>query len=143
MVAGATPVLVHNCNVNGEAEVRIPEWATDAEAQQFADYVDAANDAIAQGQMSPTGRVSTAGSIRREAAREAASERRRAAAAGTPYAGVAGHAPDAMWLGHGKPPTWIDMTKRVNSSLSAQGQRCPVGCRPRKFVLVDNRGGGV
>ncbi|WP_409471574.1 polymorphic toxin-type HINT domain-containing protein [Streptomyces sp. HC307] len=143
VLAGATPVLVHNCNTNGEAEVRIPEWATDEEAQQFADYVDAANDAIARGQMSPTGRVSTAGSIRREAAREAASERRRAAAAGTPYSGVAGHAPDAMWLGHGKPPTWIDMTKRVNSSLSAQGQRCPVGCSPRRFVLVDNRGGGV
>ncbi|WP_338683447.1 RHS repeat-associated core domain-containing protein [Streptomyces acidiscabies] len=143
VLAGATPVLVHNCNVNGEAEVRIPEWATDAEAQQFADYVDAANDAIARGQMSPTGRVSTAGSIRREAAREAAIERRRAAAAGTPYSGVAGHAPDAMWLGHGKPPTWIDMAKRVNSSLSAQGQRCPVGCSPRRFVLVDNRGGGV
>ncbi|MFJ6822974.1 polymorphic toxin-type HINT domain-containing protein [Streptomyces niveus] len=143
VLAGVTPVLVHNCNVNGEAEVRIPEWATDEEAQQFADYVDAANDAIVRGQMSPTGRVSTAGSIRREAAREAASERRRAAAAGTPYSGVAGHAPDAMWLGHGKPPTWIDMTKRVNSSLSAQGQRCPVGCSPSRFVLVDNRGGGV
>ncbi|MFD4788151.1 RHS repeat-associated core domain-containing protein [Streptomyces sp. NPDC058459] len=143
VLAGPTPVLVHNCNVNGEAEVRIPDWATDEEAQQFADYVDAANDAITQGQMSPTGRVSTAGSIRREAAREAASERRRAAAAGTPYSGVAGHAPDAMWLGSGKPPTWIDMTKRVNSSLSAQGQRCPVGCSPGRFVLVDNRGGGV
>ncbi|MEW2116097.1 RHS repeat-associated core domain-containing protein [Streptomyces sp. NPDC005474] len=139
VLAGATPVLVHNCNVNGEAEVRIPEWATDDEAQQFADYVDAANDAIAQGQLSSTGRVSTAGSIRREAAREAAIERRRATAAGTPYSGVAGHAPDAMWLGHGKPPTWIDMTKRVNSSLSAQGQRCPVGCSPSSFVLVDNR----
>lgn len=139
VLAGATPVLVHNCNVNGEAEVRIPEWATDEEAQQFADYVDATNDAIAQGQLSPTGRVSTAGSIRREAAREAATERRRAVAAGTPYSGVAGHAPDAMWLGHGKPPTWIDMTKRVNSSLSAQGQRCPVGCSPSRFVLVDNR----
>ena len=141
--AGDTPVLVHNCNANGEAEVRIPRWATDEEAQQFADYVDAVNDAIAQGQMSPTGRVSTAGSIRREAAREAARERARAAAAGTPYSGVAGHAPDAMWLGHGEPPTWIDMTKRVNSSLSAQGQRCPVGCSPSRFVLVDNRGGGV
>ncbi|MFI1941081.1 RHS repeat-associated core domain-containing protein [Streptomyces purpureus] len=143
VLAGATPVLVHNCNASGAAEVRIPDWATDAEAQQFADYVDAANDAIARGQMSPTGRVSTAGAIRREAAREAAAERRRAAAAGTPYSGVAGHAPDAMWLGHGVPPTWIDMTKRVNSSLSAQGQRCPVGCSPRSFVLVDNRGGGV
>jgi hypothetical protein len=42
VLAGATPLLVHNCNANGEAEVRIPEWATDAEAQQFADYVDAA-----------------------------------------------------------------------------------------------------
>ncbi|WP_433471527.1 polymorphic toxin-type HINT domain-containing protein [Saccharomonospora azurea] len=143
VLAGATPVLVHNCNANGEAEVRIPAWATGAEVQQFADYVDAANDAIARGLISPTGRVSTAGSIRREAARAAANERRRAAAAGTPYFGVAGHAPDAMWLGHGMPPTWIDMTKRVNSSLSAQGQRCPVGCSPKRFVLVDNRGGGV
>ncbi|MEY6566714.1 polymorphic toxin-type HINT domain-containing protein, partial [Streptomyces sp. PGLac3x] len=142
-VAGAAPVLTHNCNTNGEAEVRIPEWATDDEVRQFAAYVDAANAAIARGQMSSTGRVSTAGSIRREAAREAAAERRRAAAAGTPYSGVAGHAPDAMWLGHGKPPTWIDMTKRVNSSLSAQGQRCPVGCSPRRFVLVDNRSSGV
>lgn len=136
MLAGNTPVLVHNCNTNGEAEVRIPGWATAAEEQQFADYVDAANDAIARGQMSPTGRVSTTGEIRRAAAREAARERRRADAAGTPYTGVAGHTPDAMWLGHGKPPTWIDMTKRVNSSLSGQGQRCPVGCSPRRFVLI-------
>ncbi|WP_051722817.1 ricin-type beta-trefoil lectin domain protein [Streptomyces albus] len=142
VLAGATPVLAHNCNANGEAEVRIPEWATDEEVQQFGDYVDAANEAIAQGLMSPTGRVSTAGSVRREAAREAAIERRRAAADGTPYSGVAGHAPDAMWLGHGKPPAWIDMTKRVNSSLSGQGQRCPVGCSPRGFILVDNRGSG-
>jgi hypothetical protein len=35
------------------------------------------------------------------------------------------------------PPTWIDMTKRVNSSLSGQGQRYPVWYKPTKFVLID------
>ncbi|CAL9529999.1 hypothetical protein SUDANB6_04036 [Streptomyces sp. enrichment culture] len=143
VLAGTALVLVHHCNSNGEAEVGIPDWATDDEAQQCADYVDAADAAIAQGQMLPTGRVSTAGAIRREAAREAAAERRRAAAAGTPYAGVAGHVPDAMWPGQEKPPTWIDMTKHVDSGLPAQGQRCPVGCSPRRFVLMDNRSNSV
>ncbi|WHM37543.1 LamG-like jellyroll fold domain-containing protein [Streptomyces sp. BPTC-684] len=140
VVAGDAELLVHNCNAAGEAEVRIPDWATDDHVKQFEAYVDAANDAINKGQVSPSGRVSTKGAIRRDAAREAKRERARAEAAGTPYSGVAGHAPDAMWLGQGKPPTWIDMAMRVNSSLSAQGQRCPVGCKPKRFVIVDNRG---
>ncbi|MFJ3220778.1 hypothetical protein ACIPLC_33255 [Kitasatospora sp. NPDC086801] len=139
MLAGTTPVLVHNCSDDGEAEVRIPDWATDDQVGQFEAYVEAANDAISKGLLSPTGRVSTAGKIRREAAREAKKERKRAEKASTPYTGVAGHAPDAMWLGHGTPPTWIDMHMTVNSSLSAQGQRCPVGCKPKRFVIVDNR----
>ncbi|WP_147264617.1 polymorphic toxin-type HINT domain-containing protein [Streptomyces sp. NBRC 110611] len=132
-------LLTHNCG-SGPVEVRVPDWATDKEAKQFAAYVDAANDALKNGHLSPTGRVSTAGSIRREAARMAARERKRAAGAGAPYQGVAGHAPDAMWLGHGTPPTWIDMSKRVNSSLSGQGQRYPVGYKPTKFVLIGRRG---
>ncbi|GHA43014.1 hypothetical protein GCM10010329_77440 [Streptomyces spiroverticillatus] len=139
VAAGISTAPVHNCNAKREAEVPIPDWATTDEVKQFAAYVDAVNDAIKRGQMSSAGRVSAAGSIRRQAAREAAAERIRAKDAGSPYSGVAGHAPDAMWLGHGKPPNWIDMTKRVNSSLSGQGQRCAIGCKAKKFVLVVNR----
>jgi hypothetical protein len=135
VIAGSAPILVHNCG--GEVEVRIPDWATNKEAGQFTAYVDAANDALDQGLLSSTGRVATTGDIRRGAENAVARERRRAAKAGSPYMGVAGHAPDAMWLGHGAPPTWIDMTKRVNSSLSGQRQRYPVGYKPTKFVLID------
>jgi len=105
----------------------------------FADYVDGCNEALCAGKLSPTGKVATAGPIRKDSEAKAAKERTRAEAAGTPYKHVAGHAPDAMWLGHGTPHRWIDMTKRVNSSLSGQGQRYPIGYRPTSFILKHMR----
>lgn len=35
-----------------------------------------------------------------------------------PHRKVAGHVPDAAWMGKGQPYEWQDMFKRVNSSLS-------------------------
>lgn len=146
-VAGAS-VLVHNsggagpliCTVrpatDGPVEIRVPDWATPEHERQFAEYVKLCNAALCRRQLNPKGRVSTAGQIRKDAERAAAKERKRAAAAGTPYKGVAGHAPDAAWIGRGQPPYWIDMAKRVNSSLSGQIGRYPVGYRPSIFVLV-------
>ena len=123
---------------SGPVEIKIPEWANWDQVLQFADYAQGANAAIAQGAVSPTGRVSTGsgpGSVRAQAEREARAERKRAEAAGSPYTGVAGHVPDAMWLGHGTPFQWHDQDKRVNSSLASIWQRYDVGYKPTSFEL--------
>lgn len=124
-----------NPSGDGPVEFRIPEGATDAEAAQFHDYVNRSNQYLADGSLSDSGRVSTAGEISREARREARLERLRAEAAGTPYDGVAAHVPDSTWVGQGKPPGWGDYTSRVNSSLAGQVNRYPVGHNPTIFIV--------
>jgi RHS repeat-associated protein len=140
VVAGSTPVLVHNYNClpspgTGPVTFRPPPNATASEIQQVKDYVDACEYARCTGQLSPTGRVPTAGTtLGRQANRAAAAERARAAAAGTPYSGVVGHAPDSTWNGVPTPPIWLDLSSRVNSSLAGQVNGYPVGYVPTQFL---------
>lgn len=120
---------------DGPVEFRVPEGATPAEVAQFHDYVNRSNQYLADGSLSDSGRVSTAGEIAREARREARLERIRARADGTPYEGVVAHVPDSTWVGKGKPPGWGDYTSRVNSSLAGQVNRYPVGHNPTMFIV--------
>lgn len=118
-------------------DIRVPKWATKAQQQQFERYVAGANRAVAADALSSTGRVASNSNGVRDAAEKAAiAERDRAAAAGTPYQGVAGHVPDAAWMGKGQPYEWQDMDKQVNSSLAGQIRRYPVGYQPTVFRLV-------
>lgn len=120
---------------DGPVEFRVPDDATPDEVAQFHDYVNRSNQYLADGSLSDSGRVSTAGEVSREARREARLERIRAAEAGTPYKGVAAHVPDSTWVGRGKPPGWGDYTGRVNSSLAGQVNRYPVGHNPTHFIV--------
>ena len=86
--------------------------------------------------LSKTGRsATTKNGVRRQAEKAAYKERKRAEQAGTPYQGVAGHVPDATWMGQGDPNEWQDMSKRVNSSLAGQANRYPEGYKPTHFEL--------
>jgi hypothetical protein len=116
---------------------RAPPGATAEEIAQVRAYVDGCNRALCNGQLSSTGRVSTQGALRADASSAAAAERARAAAAGTPYSGHAGHVPDTTWTGRAVPPEWMDLAPRVNQSLGGQARRYPVGYRPTVFRFVE------
>jgi hypothetical protein len=117
-------------------KVKVPKWASPEEVGQFERYVEGSNRAVAAGALSKTGRVATTkNGVRRDAEKAAYRERKRAEAAGTPYKGVAGHVPDAAWMGQGQPYEWQDMSKRVNSSLSGQIGNYPVGYKPTHFEI--------
>ena len=121
--------------MSGPVEFEIsPSW-TPEQIQQARAAVESANRALQSGELSPTGRVSTKGMLRRDASRAAAEERARAAAAGQSYRGVAGHGPDTTWTGQPVPPEWQDMDFIVNSSIGAQARRYPIGYRPTEFIL--------
>lgn len=120
----------------GPVKVQIPKWASPDEVKQMERYAEGANRAIAADALSKTGRVeSTKNGVRADAAEAAKEERRRAEIAGTPYKAVAGHTPDASWMGKGEPYEWQDMSKRVNSSLAGQIGRYPAGYMPTKFEV--------
>ncbi len=125
--------------LTGPVEYNLPDWATDKDIEIFEEYVAGSNRAIAAGALSPTGRVaSTQGgsnSVRKQAEKAAKKEKARARAANKPYSGVAGHVPDAAWLGQGEPPEWLDMPMRVNSSLAGRINAYPVGYKPTEFKL--------
>ncbi|WP_187344208.1 polymorphic toxin-type HINT domain-containing protein [Streptomyces sp. 3211.6] len=96
VLAGAVSVLVHNCPPSagsGVVEFSPPPNATAAEIQEVKDYVASCERARCAGHTAG-GRPSTTGTLRSQASRSAAAERKRAAAAGTPYTGVVGHGPD-------------------------------------------------
>ncbi|MFJ4990372.1 polymorphic toxin-type HINT domain-containing protein, partial [Streptomyces sp. NPDC088732] len=137
VVAGQTSILVHNCPPSpgtGPVKFKAPPNATQTEIDEVKAYVASCERARCAGQLSPTGRVATAGKLRRQAtAAAAAAERARAAAAGTPYTGVPGHGPDTAWTGSPVPPEWLDLSGRVNSSLGGQANGYPVGYKPMKF----------
>jgi hypothetical protein len=117
-------------------KVKVPKWASPEEVGQFERYVAGSNRAVAANALSKTGRVATTtNGVRRDAEKAAYKERKRAEAAGTPYKGVAGHVPDAAWMGQGQPYEWQDMSKRVNSSLSGQIGNYPVGYKPTHFEI--------
>jgi RHS repeat-associated protein len=113
-----------------------PHWSADQIADAQA-YVDSANKALREGKLSPTGRVSTKGTLYNESKQAIRAEKQRALEAGTPYKGVAGHGPDTTWTGTAVPPEWLDMDLSVNSSLGAQAaSRYPIGFKPTGFRLV-------
>lgn len=59
----------------------------------------------------------TKGDLRREASAAARAERLRAARAGQPYSGQAGHVPDTAVTGEANPPAgWLDMPGTTNQS---------------------------
>ena len=137
---GSTVATVHSPRPDpnsGPVRFRPPPGATADEVDQVRRYVDGSNRALENGHLSPDGRVSTQGDLRRQASNAAARERTRAAAAGDPYEGHAGHVPDTTWTGAAEPPEWMDMSPRVNTSLGGQAGGYPVGFRPTGFEFYD------
>lgn len=124
---------------DGPVVFRPPEGATAAEVAQMKAYVEGSNEALRQGALSPTGRVATKGALRTEASLAAALERARAAEAGRPYKGHAGHVPDTTWTGNPVPNSWLDVSPRVNSSLGGQAAAYPVGYKPTELILERGR----
>jgi hypothetical protein len=86
-----------------------PRLVRPDEIAQVQAYCQACNRLLAEGALSPTGRVSTAGELRAGALRAAAQQRAAAAAAGRPYAGHAGHVPDTTCTGSPTPWAWMDI----------------------------------
>lgn len=120
---------------SGPVYVKPPPNATPDQLQQVQDYVRLSNQALDDGLLSPTGRVSTQGTLRQQASQAAAAERAQAAAAGTPYQGHAGHAPDTTWTGNPVPPYWLDLDPVVNSSIGGQSNGYPIGYQPTEFIF--------
>lgn len=122
----------------GPVEFRLPKDATPAEIRQAQEYVDAANRALREGKLSPTGRVKVDIALKREKLRAAERERERAEAAGQPYGSdVAAHLPDSTWLGVPDPPAWGRHTRRINSVFGSQSGKYPEGYRPTVFRIEE------
>jgi hypothetical protein len=121
--------------MSGPVIFNAPPNATQAQIDQTRAYVEGSNEALRAGALSPTGRVSTLGQLRTAATLAANQERARALAAGTPYQGVVGHVPDTTWTGTPHPHSWLDLDRRVNSSLGGQSLRYPIGYRPTEFIF--------
>ena len=134
-IGGRGPQQPRPPRMRGPVTFLVPSWATPAQRQQMQAYVAGCNRALARGQLSTTGRVSTQGALRDLASAAARAERQRAALAGTPYTGAAGHVPDTAWTGMADPPEWMDLDPRINSSLGGQIGGYPVGFRPTTFRL--------
>ncbi len=137
-------VLGRSVDGDGPVVFRVPQRATPAEAAQMERHVNTSNDAALAGYLNPGGRVSTTGAMRVASNKAAAAERSRAAAAGDPYRGQAGHVPDTTWINRADPYAWHDQTSLVNPSLGRQAQNYPLGYRPTKFELqYEPRSGGT
>ncbi|SNS65649.1 hypothetical protein SAMN05421812_101283 [Asanoa hainanensis] len=122
---------------SGPVKFRLPKDATEAEKAQAQEYVDAANKAKRDGELSPTGRVSVKGQLAQDKDEAAAAERTRAAndPNDTAYGDdVAAHLPDTTWTGKADPPGgWGRHTNRINSVLGSQSGRYPEGYQPTEF----------
>ncbi|MBP3610219.1 MAG: hypothetical protein J6J42_07785 [Lachnospiraceae bacterium] len=123
---------------SGIVEFKAPPDATPAQSAQVKAYVDGCNEALKAGKLSSTGRVSTQGSLRRQASRAARKEAQRAANAGTPYTGHVGHVPDTTWTGTPDPYDWLDLDPVVNTSLGGQSNGYPIGYKPTGFVFKED-----
>ena len=123
--------------LSGPVEITPPSNATPEQIAQTRAYIDGSNQALEAGKLSPSGRVSTAGSLRIRANASAAAERARAAAAGTPYQGHVGHVPDTTWTGTADPFSWLDLDPSVNMSIGGQANRYPIGYKPTEFRFKD------
>ncbi|MDR2157163.1 MAG: hypothetical protein LBO81_05235 [Clostridiales Family XIII bacterium] len=108
---------------------------TNENIAQTRSYVRGCNEALKDGALSPSGRVSTKGSLGFQAHKAARAEKRAAAASGNPYQGNVGHVPDTTWTGTAQPHSWMDLSPSVNKSLGAQALKYPIGYQPTKFVF--------
>ena len=124
--------------MSGPVEFKAPPNATQNQIQQVKDYVDGCNNALKDGALSPTGRVSTGGDLRRKASSAARNEKVGAAQAGTPYSGHAGHVPDTTWTGTPQPHSWLDLDPTVNTRLGGQSTKYPIGYKPTIFIFTEN-----
>jgi hypothetical protein len=87
---------------------------TAAERQAVTEYAKRTNEWLAQN--GPVKVQPTQGALRSQASAAARAERLRAARAGQPYQGQAGHVPDTALTGRAHPPGgWLDMPGRSNS----------------------------
>jgi len=121
--------------MSGPVVLRRPvAGATIGQEQQIRQYAEVGNFAIAEGYMSPTGRVSTKVQLRAAANYAARVERLEANRTGRPYAGVVGHGPDTTWTGRPVSPFWLDMDDAINASLGRQAQDYPLGYKPTHFL---------
>ena len=133
----ASPGYTHVDGQDGRVTYIARPDLTAEEIAQSMDYVDGSNFALLNGRLSPTGRVSTEGDLRRRASAEARAERLRAEGEGNSYLGQVGHVPDSTWSGDPLPPSWwADQSQRVNASFGGQSTRYPVGFRPSGFEII-------
>ncbi len=111
----AAGVLVHNSSAPKSYVDMSTANANSAEAvADLKEYARRSNEIIDE--LGPQTVVSTKGSLRKAASKDARAERRRAAAAGTPYQGQAGHVPDTAVTGQAAPPGgYLDMRGNSNS----------------------------
>ncbi len=126
---------VNGVYMEGPVDFGIPDWATPDQLAQIQTYVDGANQAVLDGTLSATGRVSTEGELRSDANRAATAERTRALQAGTPYQGQVGHVPDVTWTGRPDGLRYMDIDRRVNGRLGWEATRYPIGYKPTIFRL--------
>jgi RHS repeat-associated protein len=123
--------------LSGPVEVSPPPGATPEQIEQVKAYVDGSNKALEEGALSPTGRVSTKGALRRQASRVAQKEGQRAAAEGQEYEGHVGHVPDTTWTGTPEPHSWLDLDPSVNMSIGGQSNGYPIGYKPTEFIFKE------
>jgi hypothetical protein len=113
--------------------------ATAEHKRQAQEYVDAANQAREDGNLSDTGRVRPSQDTDLKAAKDKAArdERTRAENAGEPYGDqVAAHLPDTTWTGTADPPGgWGRHDDSINASLGSQSDKYPEGYQPTVFEL--------
>jgi RHS repeat-associated protein len=112
--------------------------STIAQDGQIRAYVNVCNEAYCAGALSPTGRVSTAGTTRISASNAAAAERAIHPEL-YPDGVVAGHGPDVTWTGNPVPFKWLPLDQSVNASLGAQAAaRYLLGYQPTGFWFSDD-----
>ena len=123
---------------SGPVVFKPPQNSTKAEIEDLRKYVEGSNEALNAGYISPIGRVSTKGKLRRAASNAARKERKQAGNQGIPYSGVVGHVPDTTWVNNPIPYKWQDEISRVNSSAGRQAVNYPIGYKPTEFILEVN-----
>lgn len=120
LITGAVPSRNHPINLSTSGR-------TTAEANAIRDYARRSNQWLDQN--GPATIQSTRGPLRRAASAAARAERLRAARAGRPYRGQAGHVPDTAITRQANPPAgWLDMPGTSNQAAggvlgSRVGQR--------------------
>lgn len=123
----ATPRSAYNINTQN---------MTAEERRSVVEYARRANQHLAK--VGGTTVQSTAGTLRTQASSAARRERLRAARAGTPYSGQAGHVPDTALSGKASPPAgWLDMAGKSNN-IAGGGLSSRIGTRV-DVITIDGK----